>query len=147
MTWGGGRPRQEALVPFEQHYRADEHCQPNQGVMVTPCATLLLGGHAANMTTVLTLCNCSEDTHGATGTIRHPLGMAFHRARATSVRAPVPMSPQCPLCLYPCPSVSTSPSVPLLFPPNVPLQGPPQHPPDGPSPCPHVPGSPTSHFP
>lgn len=114
VTQGGSRPHQEVLVPFKQHYVTDEHCQPNLEVMVTPGAMLLLGGHMANMTTVLTLCNRGEDTHGTTGTIWHPLGMVFHRARATSVRAPVPGSLQCPLCLYPCPSVSTLPSVPLL---------------------------------
>ncbi|POI34877.1 hypothetical protein CIB84_001373 [Bambusicola thoracicus] len=82
------------MVPFEQRCRADEQCQPNLEVMVTPGAMLLLGGHAANMTTVLMLCNCGEDMHEATGIIWHFLGMAFHRARPTSVQALVPMSPQ-----------------------------------------------------
>lgn len=142
VTQGGGRPHQEVLVPFKQHYVTDEHCQPNLEVMVTPGAMLLLGGHMANMTTVLTLCNRGEDTHGTSGTIWHPLGMVFHRARATSVRAPVPGSLQCPLCLYPCPSVSTLPSVPLLsskspskVPPNIPMMS------LSISPCPGVPHS------
>ena len=53
VTQGGSRPHQEVLVPFKQHYVTDEHCQPNLEVMVTPGAMLLLGGHMANMTTVL----------------------------------------------------------------------------------------------
>ena len=98
-------------MPFEQRYGADEQRQPNRGVMVTPGATLLLGSHTTNTTMVLTLRNCSKDTHGATVTIWHPLGMAFHRARATSVKAPVPVSPQCPDV---CTHVPVSPHHPVF---------------------------------
>ena len=125
VTQGGGRPCQEVLVPFKQHYRAAEQCQPNLGMMVTPGAMLLLGGHAANVvTTMLMLHNHGEDMHGVTVTIQYPLGTAFHRARATSVKAPVPISPQCPFCLYPCPSVSTPPNVPPVSLSNIPPTSP-----------------------
>ena len=99
VTRGGGRLCQEVMVPYEQHCRADEQCQPNLEVMVTPGATLLLGGHTANMTMVLMLCNCGKNMHGASGTTWHTLGMAFHRARATSVQAPVPCPTVSPMCV------------------------------------------------
>ena len=120
-------------MPYEQHCRADEQCQPNLEVMVTPGATLLLGGHTANMTMVLMLCNCGKNMHGASGTTWgwHSTEPGPPQCRHLS------HAPQYPPCVYPCPSVSTLPSVPLLSPqcPQCPFAKSPQHPP----PCSHIP--------
>ena len=119
-------------MPLEQHYGADEQCQPNQGGDGdTQCHTAAgwpRGRHDHSA-------DAAQPQRGHARGHRHhlaPLGDGLLQSQGHLSEGTCPRVPTVSRCLYPCPSVSTSPSVPLLspqcphfpppkFPPNIPM--------------------------
>ena len=116
VTQGGGRPCQEAPVPLEQHYGADEQCQPNQGGDGdTQCHTAAgwpRGRHDHSA-------DAAQPQRGHARGHRHhlaPLGDGLLQSQGHLSEGTYPRVPTVSPMSVPMSQCFTSPSVPLLSP-------------------------------